>query len=115
MCYCFKCVVNCDYCYCFKIGIEMISFMVIKVRKLYDNVYFFCGCRIVCIVGLSRIGDEEEIVIESSFYEFYEVFFVVMNDYMIDSRGDVGVWYDNFFVVGKVILNIFFCFIDVIL
>ncbi|RMX50561.1 hypothetical protein pdam_00008754 [Pocillopora damicornis] len=48
--------------------------------------------RIACTVGLSRTGDEEEIVTESSLHELYEAFFVAMNDYTIDSRGDVGAW-----------------------
>lgn len=115
MCHCFKRAVNRDHCYCSKTGIETISPTAIKVRKLYDNVHFSRGCRIACTVGLSRTGDEEEIVTKSSLHELYEAFFVAMNDYTIDSRGDVGAWYDNFLVVGKVTPNTFLCFTDVIL
>lgn len=43
-------------------------------------------------MGLSKIGDDEDVVIESSFCVLYEVNIVVLNDYIIDSRGDVGVW-----------------------
>ncbi|PFX29522.1 tubulin-specific chaperone D-like isoform X1 [Stylophora pistillata] len=48
--------------------------------------------RIACTVGLNRTGDEEEVVTEGSVHVLYEAFFVAMNDYTIDSRGDVGAW-----------------------
>ena len=48
--------------------------------------------RITCTVGLSRTGDEEHVVTESSLSQLYDAFIAALNDYTIDSRGDVGAW-----------------------
>ena len=47
---------------------------------------------IACTVGLSRTGDEEQVVTEKSLQQLYDAFIAAMNDYTIDSRGDVGAW-----------------------
>ncbi|XP_020626578.1 tubulin-specific chaperone D-like [Orbicella faveolata] len=47
---------------------------------------------IACSVGLSRTGDEERVVTERSLQQLYDAFIAAMNDYTIDSRGDVGAW-----------------------
>ncbi|XP_068671771.1 tubulin-specific chaperone D-like isoform X2 [Montipora foliosa] len=48
--------------------------------------------RIACTVGLSKTGDDEDVVTESSVRVLYEANIAALNDYTIDSRGDVGAW-----------------------
>ena len=43
-------------------------------------------------MGLSKTGDDEDVVTESSLRVLYEANIAALNDYTIDSRGDVGAW-----------------------
>ncbi|XP_067044336.1 tubulin-specific chaperone D-like [Acropora muricata] len=63
--------------------------------------------RIACTVGLSRTGDEREVVTESGLRVLYEAFFVALSDYTIDSRGDVGAWVREASMTGLETLTCF--------
>ncbi|KAK2571739.1 Tubulin-specific chaperone D [Acropora cervicornis] len=63
--------------------------------------------RIACTVGLSRTGDEKDVVTESGLRVLYEAFFVALSDYTIDSRGDVGAWVREASMTGLETLTCF--------
>lgn len=62
-------------------------------NSTFFKILSTCFCSsIACSVGLSRTGDEERVVTERSLQQLYDAFIAAMNDYTIDSRGDVGAW-----------------------
>ena len=64
--------------------------IIVETRHFNLSTCFFFS--IACTVGLSRTGDEERVVTEKSLKQLYDAFIAAMNDYTIDSRGDVGAW-----------------------
>ena len=43
-------------------------------------------------VGVQISGQPNDVVCEDNIAEIYDSFFLALNDYTLDSRGDVGAW-----------------------
>ena len=43
-------------------------------------------------LGIEKCGKSSESICEKNINDFYNAFFNAMEDYTLDSRGDVGAW-----------------------